>query len=87
MCSYRVYLLKLTVLETVLRELRDLKCYKCLGGDAVTRAWESTRKAGQNSKNVCKRVWDRKDAPGATHWYISSHYSILPFHSKNLIMA
>jgi hypothetical protein len=39
--SYMVYILGLTVLGTVVRELGGLKCFKCLGGDAVTGARES----------------------------------------------
>jgi hypothetical protein len=43
-CSYMVYILGLTVLGTVVRELGGLKCFKCPGGDAVTGARESAGK-------------------------------------------
>jgi hypothetical protein len=43
-CSYMVYILGLTVLGTVVRELGDLKRFKCPGGDAVTGARESAGK-------------------------------------------
>jgi hypothetical protein len=56
-CSYMVYILGLTVLETVVRELRGLRRFKCPRGDAVTGAQESAEKAGRNSGNaqiVCR---------------------------------
>ena len=43
-CSYMVYILGLTVLGTVVRELGGLKHFKCPGGDAVTGARESAGK-------------------------------------------
>jgi hypothetical protein len=43
-CSYMVYILGLTVLGTVVRELGGLKHFKCPGGNAVTGAWESAGK-------------------------------------------
>ena len=43
-CSYMVYILGLTVLGTVVRELRGLRHFKCPGGDAVTSARESAGK-------------------------------------------
>jgi hypothetical protein len=66
-CSYMVYILGLTVLETVVRELRGLRRFKCPGGDAVTGAQESAGKAGRNSGNaqiVCRVGGGRRDAPG-----------------------
>ena len=44
LCSYMVYILGLTVLGTVVRELRGLRHFKCPGGDAVTGARESAGK-------------------------------------------
>jgi hypothetical protein len=68
-CSYMVYILGLTVLGTVVRELRGLKRFKCPGGDAVTGARGKRGKAGRNSGNaqiVGMRVWGgQRDAPGA----------------------
>ena len=39
-----VYILGLTVLGTVVRELRGLRYFKCPGGDAVTGTQESAEK-------------------------------------------
>jgi hypothetical protein len=72
-----VYILGLTVLGTVVKELRGLRHFKYPGGDAVAGARESGPELRKRADSVCRGMGDMGDAPGAlwgsdTHRYASS---------------